>query len=153
MTAAGPVLLCFDGSPDARRAVEAAGRLLGAADAVVLTVWEPARDLTPLDPLGDVVGRLSGIYAELDEIALEAARTVAAEGAALAETAGFSARARVERGRPAAIIDAVATDIDARVVVLGARGLSGASAVLGSVSERVCRHAHRPVLVVPPPPG
>jgi nucleotide-binding universal stress UspA family protein len=37
------------------------------------------------------------------------------------------------------------------VIVVGARGVSRAAAVLGSVSARVSRHAGRPVLVVPPP--
>ena len=70
VTRSGPVVLCFDGSEDARRAIEQAGRLLAPRPAVVLTVWEAARDLTVLDPVGDAVGRLSGIYAELDEAGL-----------------------------------------------------------------------------------
>ena len=125
MTSSPPVLLCFDGSGGALRAIQDAGRLLGPRTAVVLTVWEAARDLTTLDPVGDVVGRLSGIYAELDAAGLQAARDVAQRGAQLAE--------------------------DAAVIVVGARGLSGAAAVLGSVSARVSRRAGRPVLVVPPP--
>jgi hypothetical protein len=80
MTDARPVLLCFDGSEDARRAIDAAGRLLAPRPAVVLTVWEAARDITALDPLGDAVGRLSGIYAELDEAGLHAAREAAERG-------------------------------------------------------------------------
>ena len=38
------------------------------------------------------------------------------------------------------------------IIVLGARGLSTfKSLVLGSVSHGVVQHAHRPVLIVPPP--
>ena len=55
MTSSPPVLLCFDGSGGALRAIQDAGRLLGPRTAVVLTVWEAARDLTTLDPVGDVV--------------------------------------------------------------------------------------------------
>ena len=41
---------------------------------------------------------------------------------------------------------------DAGLIVLGARGLSTfESMLLGSVSHAVVQHAHRPVLVVPPP--
>jgi nucleotide-binding universal stress UspA family protein len=41
---------------------------------------------------------------------------------------------------------------EASVIVLGARGLSGLQhALLGSVSEKVARHADRPVLVLHPP--
>jgi hypothetical protein len=36
----GPVLLCYDGSDGARWAIEHAGRVLGGAEGVVLTVWE-----------------------------------------------------------------------------------------------------------------
>jgi Universal stress protein family len=36
----GPVLLCYDGSDTAKRALERAGHLLGGDEAVVLTVWE-----------------------------------------------------------------------------------------------------------------
>lgn len=151
MTRSGPVLLCFDGSEDARRAIGDAGRLLAPRHAVVLTVWEAARDLTALDPVGDAVGRLSGIYAELDKAGLQAAREVADRGAQLARDAGFEPRSRVECGPVWRTIVAIAGDEDAAVIVVGARGLSRAATVLGSVSARVSRHAGRPVLVVPPP--
>ena len=151
MTSSPPVLLCFDGSGGALRAIQDAGRLLGPRTAVVLTVWEAARDLTTLDPVGDVVGRLSGIYAELDAAGLQAARDVAQRGAQLAEDAGFESSARVECGRVWRTIVDVGAEEGAAVIVVGARGLSGAAAVLGSVSARVSRHAGRPVLVVPPP--
>jgi nucleotide-binding universal stress UspA family protein len=151
MTISLPALLCFDGSEDARRAIEDAARLLAPRPAVVLTVWEAARDLTPLDPVGDTVGRLSGIYAELDAAGLQAAREVADRGAQLARDAGFEPRTRVECGPVWQSIVAIGADEDAAVIVVGARGLSRAAAVLGSVSARVGRHAGRPVLVVPPP--
>jgi nucleotide-binding universal stress UspA family protein len=150
VTRSGPVVLCFDGSEDARRAIEEAGRLLAPRPAVVLTVWEAARDLTVLDPVGDAVGRLTGIYAELDEAGLQTARDVAQHGAQLARDAGFEPRARVECGPVWRTIVAAAGDEDAATIVLGARGLSRAAAALGSVSARVSRHAGRPVLVVPP---
>src|SRR3954447_18924649 len=40
-TADGPLLLCYDGSDDAKHAIEHAGRVLGGRDALVLTVWQP----------------------------------------------------------------------------------------------------------------
>jgi hypothetical protein len=48
-----------------------------------------------------------------------------------------------------AIIEAANT-LDASVIVLGARGLTGIRAMLGSVSNHVAQHAHRPVLIIPP---
>ena len=151
MTTSPPVLLCFDGSEGALRAIKNAGRLLGSRPAVVLTVWEAARDLTTLDPVGDAVGRLSGIYAELDAAGLQAASDVAQRGARLARDAGFEPRTRVECGAVWRTIVVVAAQEDAAVIVVGARGLSGPAAVLGSVSARVSRHAGRPVLIVPEP--
>jgi signal transduction histidine kinase len=103
-----------------------------------------------LDPVGDAVGRLSGIYAELDEAGLQTASDVAQRGAQLARDAGFEPRAGVESGPVWRTIVAAAADEDAATIVVGARGLSRAAAALGSVSARVSRHAGRPVLVVPP---
>src|SRR3954452_25350813 len=40
-TADGPLLLCYDGSEDAKHAIGHAGRLLGGRDALVVTVWQP----------------------------------------------------------------------------------------------------------------
>jgi nucleotide-binding universal stress UspA family protein len=117
----------------------------------VLTVWEAARNLTALDPIGDAVGRLSGVYAELDELVLQAARDTAQRGVQLARDAGFEPRTRVSCGSVWRTIAVVAREEDAAVIVVGARGLSRAAAALGSVSARVSRHAGRPVLVVPPP--
>ena len=153
MTDSRPALLCFCGSNDARRAIGDAADLLAPRPAVVLTVWEAARDLTALDPVGDAVGRLSGIYAELDTAGLQAARDLAQRGAQLARQAGFEARTRVECGSVWQTIAAIAAEEDAAVVVVGARGRSRTAAVLGRVSARVSRHAGRPVLVVPPAEG
>lgn len=50
----------------------------------------------------------------------------------------------------ASTIVAVATELDAGVIVMGTRGLNGVkSFLLGSVSHHVAQHADRPVLVVP----
>ncbi|MEV0202604.1 universal stress protein [Nonomuraea sp. NPDC050691] len=50
------------------------------------------------------------------------------------------------------IVD-VADELDAALIVTGSRGLSGArSVLLGSVSNHVLHHAHRPTLIVPPQP-
>jgi nucleotide-binding universal stress UspA family protein len=89
-------------------------------------------------------------HAELDEVGLQASRDVAERGARFARDAGFESRTRVECGPVWRTIAAIAADEDAAAIGVGARGLSRAAAVLGSVSARVSRHAGRPVLVVPP---
>jgi hypothetical protein len=49
---------------------------------------------------------------------------------------------------PSAIVDeANKSNVD--LVVLGARGLAGVRALLGSVSNHVLQHSRRPVLVIP----
>jgi nucleotide-binding universal stress UspA family protein len=56
----------------------------------------------------------------------------------------------IDGGRAARAILQAAERLSVDAIVLGSHGRSGPSrALLGSVSEEVVRHAHRPVLVVP----
>jgi nucleotide-binding universal stress UspA family protein len=145
-----PALLCFDGSPDATKAILAAGALLGRRTAIVLSVWEPAASLMPLNPMGDAVGRVTGIYEEMDEIGGDLAGRQAQDGLEIAHRAGFRARALTAEGKPWVEILRVAEERDAAAIVLGARGLTRLSSIaLGSVSARILHHSRRPVLVIP----
>jgi nucleotide-binding universal stress UspA family protein len=147
-----PVLLCFDGSEDAAAAIASAGELLGPRPAVVLTVQEPISSFQPSDPatiLDAPIGRLFSKALELDEIADEVAQDDVNRAIELARGAGFDAQGRVARGKAWKAICDVASELDAPVIVLGARGLSRVqSALLGSVSAAVSVHAGRPVLIV-----
>ncbi len=145
----GPVLLCFDGSAEASEAVRGAGAVLVAREAIVLSVAIPAKDELPLDPAGDLVGRLSGLYRDWDEIALELAERHARSGCELASSEGFAARSLTASGRPAATILRVADEHDVAVIVLGAGRRAALGGLLGSVSARVVERAARPVLVIP----
>jgi nucleotide-binding universal stress UspA family protein len=164
----GPVLLCYDGSDAARRAIERAGRVLGGGEAIVLTVWESLGSaiLRKL-PSGatefgrDARGIAEDVVDELDAGTADAARASAAEGAALAAAAGFDARplARRALARTAErstvtvwrVVLEAADEEAAELVVLGSRGRSGiGSMVLGSVSYGVVHNSERPVLIVPP---
>ena len=76
-------------------------------------------------------------------------RSVIPEGL---EAAGIDAavRERTSRGEALYELDAeTLEELDVDLIVLGARGLAGVRAFLGSVSNHVVQHAHRPVLVVP----
>jgi nucleotide-binding universal stress UspA family protein len=65
------------------------------------------------------------------------------------EAGGEVAEAHVRLGRPDAEIVGLAEELGARLIVLGSRGLGPLrSALMGSVSHSVIRHAHCPVLVV-----
>jgi nucleotide-binding universal stress UspA family protein len=149
---ANPVLLCFDGSGDSKNAISSAGRLLGSRPAVLVTVSEPIRLWEPSDPasiLDAPIGKLLSKALELEEIADKIAQEQVTRGVQLAGEAGFDASGRVVRGKAWKAIRDVADEIDAAVIVLGARGLSRvASALLGSVSAAVSVHACRPVLII-----
>ncbi len=145
-----PALLCFDGSQDATKAILTAGALLGKRTAIVLSVWEPAASLMPLNPMGDAVGRVTGIYEEMDEIGGHLAGRQAQDGVGIAHRAGFRAHGLTAEGKPWVEILRVAEDRDVAVIVLGARGLTRLSSIaVGSVSARVLHHSRRPVLVIP----
>jgi nucleotide-binding universal stress UspA family protein len=148
-----PVLLCFDGSDDASAAISRAGEILKSSPAVVLTVWEPFAVWEPYDPatiLSAPLAKLASKALALDEVAEEVAQEQMAQGLSLAIAAGLTARGRTAKGKAWRTICSVAEEIDASVIVLGARGLSRVGSVLlGSVSSAVSVHAKRPVLIVP----
>jgi nucleotide-binding universal stress UspA family protein len=146
-----PVLLCYDGSDEARRAIRVAGELLGGP-ALVLTVWEPF-ELSLLSPVGDAIAIGSGLGGEFDELAGEAASKIAAEGAEVAREAGLDASPLARRGHPREVILDTARELHARAIVLGSRGRGGVeSALLGSVSTELLHHCRDvPLLVVPAP--
>lgn len=152
-TSGDPLLVCFDGSDGARRAIEGAGDLFNGRRAIVLTVWQPSMaTLASFNRLGEMVGQAGGLFRDIDEIAARQAAEQAEEGAQLAIAAGLDAEPRAARGLLWQKIVAVAEEEGACAVVLGARGLGGIqSALMGSVSTAVVHHCRQPVLVVPPP--
>ena len=147
----GPVLVAYDGSPNAREAVEVAGRLFGGAPAVIATAWLSFEEAAPAGLLALPAHIVSDAAEDLDAAQREKAEQLAAEGAELARGAGLDAEARAPhcRGPFFSSLVHLADELDARAVVVGSRGRSSiAAAVLGSVSTGVLHHTHRPVLVV-----
>jgi nucleotide-binding universal stress UspA family protein len=151
------ILFAYDGSDHADAAIAKAGELLAGTggEAVVLSVWEPLTvSAIRLAGLGGGVAVPLDSASE-DERSEEQARELAEHGAELARRHGFDAKpAAVADTR--AIADTIvhqAEQLDVDLIVLGARGLAGVRAFLGSVSNRVIQHAHRPTLVVPPQGG
>ena len=154
------ILIGYDGSPDARTAIEHVATLMPGADATVLAVWKSLD--SSLNYHGGLAGRASyhgplGHHphddaADWDRELEEAAAERAAEGAQLATEAGLRATPRVTRAA-ASTADAIlvaAEELDASAIVVGSRGLNGGrSWFLGSVSHAALQHADRPVIAVP----
>jgi nucleotide-binding universal stress UspA family protein len=143
------ILVAYDGSADSRAAIEFAAKHLAAEPTLIVTVWEPLLVQLKRYPLaGAAVLTDSG-----EEWRVEAEQ-YAKEGAELAIAAGLADvtyRAVADKESIWRTIVDVADEVDASLVVTGSRGLAGVrSVLLGSVSNHVLHHAHRPTLIVPP---
>ncbi len=146
------VLICYDGSPDAKTAITTAGELLQGHPAIVLTVWEPFMEVMTRTPSG--FGMAPGMVNvdEIDTANEQGAHVRAQEGVKLAAEAGLAAQPRC-RSQVTSVADAIldeAEEVGADAIVIGSRGLTGIKSVLlGSVSHHVIQHADRAVIVVP----
>ena len=142
-----PILICYDGSPGAARAIKVAAALLGPRRAIVLDV---APLLTGAESLAVAYsGTARNAIAETH--AADAAQ-IAGKGAEIARSSGFDAVARAAGAVPTweGIVE-IADELDASAIVMGSRGFFGLKEALhGSVSHQVAGHAGRPVLIVPP---
>jgi nucleotide-binding universal stress UspA family protein len=145
----GKIVIAYDGSDESRRAIDAAAHLFGPRAALVVFV-------APMDEAEGLAAQV-GALGEDDYKAIavdeEAAKKRAAEGAEIAQKAGFSAEPSSVLATPSwmGIVDA-ADRVDASVIVVGSRGLDRIHEDLeGSTSHDLARHAGRPVLIVPPP--
>jgi nucleotide-binding universal stress UspA family protein len=151
-TADGPILLCYDGSEDAKHAIQRAGRLLRGRPALVVTVWQPIAGLNALAWSDMSAGTLD--VGELDRAAAEDGRRIADDGVRSARAAGLHARplAVQATGPVWKTILKIGDRHDAATIVMGSRGLTAVrSMLLGSVSSAVLHHADRPTLVIRQP--
>jgi nucleotide-binding universal stress UspA family protein len=142
-----PLLLCFDGSENAKHAIREAAALLAPRRAVVLTVWQDAAAIPSLAWAAAALPDLEDVFAA----ARDGAMRMAEEGAGIARATGFDAIAIVAeaKGPIWAAVEQSAEEHDASAIVVGSRGLSGIkSLLLGSVSSGIVHHALRPTLVV-----
>jgi nucleotide-binding universal stress UspA family protein len=146
----GPLLICYDGSPESALGIDVAAKLMTSRQAVVLNVGLPLTGSESFAALSSVVP--GDAFEELNEVdALRLAR----DGAMRAQEAGFAAEPRASLAAPTwqGIVD-VASELDAAAIVIGSRGLSGLREVAeGSLSHQLAEHAGRPVLIVPPRHG
>src|SRR5436190_391857 len=96
MSPDAPVLIAYDGSDAARRAIRETAELFGSRRALVVTVWEPglAYDATALPTAGLEMPPVPVDVEEAKEVEHELherARRTAQEGAELARSAGLQA--------------------------------------------------------------
>lgn len=150
MPGEAPLMLCYDGSKDAKHAIGRAGELFAGRNALVLTVWQSTAVVAnfawsaPMTPMLD--------YADLDRASAEVAGQRAEEGLGIAQDAGLKAEQLVVMA-PGPIWKTIIETADQRgavVIVMGSRGLSKVeSMLLGSVSGHVVHHADRAAMVIP----
>ncbi|MGZ4418733.1 MAG: universal stress protein [Gaiellaceae bacterium] len=156
MNAPAPILIAYDGSDTARRAVQETAELFGSRRALVVTVWEPGlayevsamtADSTGLGPVPmDPVAAQ-----EVDDASQAHADRVAEQGTDLAKSLGLQAEplAVADEGNVADAIVQLARERGVAAIVVGSRGLSGLRARLeGSTSNAVAKHASCPVVLV-----
>lgn len=151
----GPrALVGYDGSLGANIAIDVGTTLLPEARACVAHLWT-----VPFPDTGarQYLSRQSATVTELADLiereGAHQANRVARIGATLARAAGWQAAVHVRRtfGSEGLALAALAEGLGADLVVVGARGLSGTKALLGSVSDLLVHHAPKPALVVPYP--
>ena len=140
-----PILICYDRSDGARRALEQVAELFPGARTLVLNVWSfPV--MVSAYGAGDATAYSRKSQ---EELAVRDAET----GCAIARELGLDASPLTACGSSEGTwhtILRVADERDVSLIVVGARGLTGLrSMFLGSVSHGVVQHAQRPVLVVP----
>jgi nucleotide-binding universal stress UspA family protein len=98
MNFAAPILIGYDGSDTARRAVREAAEFFGSRPALVVTVWEPGlayqASAMTADPTGLGPEPVNPAAAqEVDDASKAHADRVAEDGAALAKSLGLQAEA------------------------------------------------------------
>ena len=146
-----PVLLAYDGSGPAHAAVDSVARLFPDRRVIVISVWESTGAAAPASLVAVPAGMATRAYRQLDEDARARAEKLASEAVARLRALGVDASATAP-GSQDNVMSTILNTADnehAAAVVVGSRGRSNlGSALLGSVSSGVMRHARCPVLVV-----
>ena len=148
------ILICYDGSADAKAAIEHGAQLLAGQPAIVLTVWQPFIEVLAHTPSGFGLASDMVDTEAIDKATRQSAEARSEEGTGLARAAGFDARSRTcsQETTTSEAILAEAEALGANAILIGSRGLTGLkSLLLGSVSHGVIQHADRAVIVVPSP--
>ncbi len=147
----GPTFICYDGSEQARRAIDVAADLLTQRDAIVASFLDPVDDVAqlrkslPWSPQEETDRRL----AELDREEAEFIAQRSTAGAQIATSRGLASRPLTIEAHGSAwrrLLDIAATSA-ASCIVVGHR--PPAAVEHHSTAYGLVHHANRPVLVVP----
>ncbi|NBW94468.1 MAG: universal stress protein, partial [Bacteroidetes bacterium] len=91
----------------------------------------------------------SDAYPEIKKSMIEASEEKLIELATELQGAGLDVSWKTIKGHPAAALRQLAEEADIDLIVIGSHGRSGFDrAMVGSVSEKVLRSAHCPVMIV-----
>ena len=141
------ILLATDGSPRAQLAAQTAVDLAKSTDSRlhVVAVGRTFSQAVYNEFYTETEAGREAIRREAQEILDEQVRKIEEAGGTVA-----IAHLKMGERRDEAIVH-LAEDIGAGLIVMGTRGFSGLKrALMGNVADFVVRHAHCPVLVVPP---
>lgn len=137
------IVVGTDGSETAKEAVNEAIRLAKAfgGELHVVSAYKPLRG-------AHVSGAPAGaakVWQPLPDSRVEA---ILQEAAAAVRLRDVPVKTHLSEDEPADALLAVASDVDAKLIVVGNRGMQGARRVLGSVPNKVAHHASCNVLIV-----
>ncbi len=134
------ILVAYDGSDPAERALKMGVEIARAFDAKVYVVY--VVNIPPEVHMILTTGTILGEIAREGQRILERAKS-------LLDREGVKYELITEAGDPAEKIVELSEKLNVMMIVMGHRGLSGFKRLLiGSVCEKVLRHSTRPVLVV-----
>ncbi len=148
------VVVGYDGSPAAGDAIAAGTRLVPGARAWITYLWGPPfASVRMRRRLLERAGNLDGLIELVEQEGKFEAERITAMGVTLAQSGGWEAEALIQRcfGGEGLGLAQAAEGVDADLVIVGARGLGGTEALLGSVSDMTVHYGSRPVLVIPNP--
>jgi nucleotide-binding universal stress UspA family protein len=137
------VLIATDGSETAKKAADFGVQIAGLSGAKVYAVYVIDTTLYYSIPLDEVWSK--EVYEQLETMGNE----ITSDVEIAAKAAGLEAESLVLKGDPAERIIKFAEEQSVDMIVVGSHGIGEFERlVIGSVSEKVVRHAKVPVLVV-----
>lgn len=138
----GPILVAYDGSPDANAALDWAITEAGLRGCGLRVVYVE-HDLPQTDGNPATMSWSPKVVSGL----VRAGEPIVAAGVARASAAGIAAEALVLEGAPAGIL--ARRSAEARLLVMGSRGVGSVrGALIGATVPHVASHASCPVVVV-----